>query len=293
MFGTTLFYADSVLTPAISVLSALEGIAIASPALTGNTMPIGVAILILLFLMQRFGTGLVGRIFGPMIFLWFLALSVTGVQQILLHPAILAALNPARAVDFLSSQTAQGELLNVLGSAVLGVTGAECLYADLGHFGPLPIRLSWGLVTLPGLALNYLGQGALLMRDPSKVSNPFYYMFPDRFLIPAVALATIATTIASQAVFSGAYSMSCEAMKMGFLPRMEVCHTSKSKRGQIYVPTVNTLCESPPPGLSGLCVSCAADTGRRMFNLFAVGISPDFRLLFVRSLSCGFTRSSG
>ena len=152
MLGTTLFYADSVLTPAISVLSALEGIAIASPALSDKTMPIGVAILILLFLMQRFGTGLVGRIFGPMIFLWFLALSITGVQQVLLEPSILAALNPARAATFLSSQSARGELFAVVGSAVLGVTGA-----------------------LPGLALDYLGQGALLMRDPSKVSNPFCY----------------------------------------------------------------------------------------------------------------------
>ena len=250
LLGTTLFYADSVLTPAISVLSALEGIDIASPALSGHTMPIGLAILIMLFLVQRFGTGLVGRIFGPMIFLWFLALSVTGIQQILLEPAILAALNPARAVAFLSSQTAEGQLFAVIGSAVLGITGGECLYADLGHFGPLPIRLSWLLVAMPGLVLNYLGQGALLMQDPKKVSNPFYYMFPDRFLIPAVALATIATTIASQAVISGAYSMSCEAIKLGFLPRMEVCHTSKSKSGQIYVPAVNNLREPPLLGLS-------------------------------------------
>jgi KUP system potassium uptake protein len=247
LLGTTMFYADSVLTPAVSVLSALEGIAIASPALAGKTMPIGLIILVLLFMVQRFGTGIVGRLFGPLIVLWFLALGITGVQQIVLQPAILAALNPMRAVEFLIDQSARGELLTVLGYAVLGVTGGECLYADLGHFGPLPVRLSWALVTLPGLVLNYLGQGALLMRDPSKVSNPFYYMFPDQFLYPAVALSTIATTIASQAVISGAYSMSCEAMKMGFLPRMEVLHTSKSKSGQIYVPAVNTIREIPYP----------------------------------------------
>lgn len=242
-----MFFADSVLTPAVSVLSALEGIAIKSPELAGKTMPIGLVILVLLFAVQRYGTGIVGRLFGPLIILWFLALGVAGVQQILLEPAILAALNPMRAVDFLINQSARGELLSVLGSAVLGVTGGECLYADLGHFGPLPVRLSWVLVALPGLMLNYLGQGALLMRDASKASNPFYYMFPEQYLDAVIALSTIATIIASQAVISGAYSMSCEAIKMGFLPRMEVQHTSKSKSGQIYLPAVNTIREQPYP----------------------------------------------
>lgn len=209
-------------------------------------MPIGVGILVLLFTVQRFGTSVVGRMFGPMIFLWFLMLSVTGVQQITREPRILSALNPARAVAFLNDQSAQGGLLPVMGNIVLGVTGSECLYADMGHFGPLPIRLSWGLVTLPALALNYMGQGALLMGDASKASNPFYFLFPDNYLYPAVALSTIATVIASQAVISGAFSMSCEAMKLGFLPRMEVVHTSKSKGGQIYVPTVNLLRECAP-----------------------------------------------
>lgn len=225
------------------MLSALEGVAIASPALEGNTMPIGICILFLLFSVQRFGTSFIGRIFGPMIVLWFLMLGITGIQHIADQPRVLAALNPARAVAFLHGQAAQGSMLPVMGNIVLGVTGSECLYADMGHFGPLAIRLSWGLVALPALVLNYLGQGALLMGDASAVSNPFYNMFPDRFLIPAVALSTIATVIASQAVISGAYSMSCEAMKLGFLPRMEVVHTSKSKGGQIYVPTVNLLCE--------------------------------------------------
>ena len=279
LLGSTLFYADSILTPAVSVLSALEGVAIATPALTGHTMPIGVAILILLFSVQHHGTSFVGRIFGPLILLWFLMLAITGIQQIVLEPRILDSLNPANAVAFLNNQTAQGQLLPTIGNIVLGVTGSECLYADLGHFGPLPIRLSWALVTLPALALNYMGQGALLLRDPSlvnprpsffadlaaylsptacssdrasltraaQVSNPFYYLFPTQFLYPAVALSTIATVIASQAVISGTYSMSCEAMRLGFLPRMEVRHTSKSKGGQIYVPTVNLL-RMPPPG---------------------------------------------
>ena len=172
LLGSTLFYADSILTPAVSVLSALEGVAIATPALTGHTMPIGVAILILLFSVQHHGTSFVGRIFGPLILLWFLMLAITGIQQIVLEPRILDSLNPANAVAFLNNQTAQGQLLPTIGNIVLGVTGAECLYADLGHFGPLPIRLSWALVTLPALALNYMGQGALLLRDPSRVPRP-------------------------------------------------------------------------------------------------------------------------
>lgn len=229
------------------MLSALEGVAVASPALVGHTTPIAVAILILLFAVQHMGTGFVGRMFGPMLLLWFLMLGIVGAQQVALQPRILAALNPAMAAAFLNEQGAQGGLLGLIGNAVLGITGAECLYADMGHFGQPPIRLTWGLVALPALLLNYLGQGALLMRDPSKVSNPFYYALPDRYLYPAVALSTVATVIASQSVISGAYSMSCQAMKLGFLPRMKVVHTSKSKGGQIYMPTVNTLREPLPP----------------------------------------------
>jgi KUP system potassium uptake protein len=244
LFGTTLFYADSILTPAISVLSALEGVAIASPALAGNIMPIAIVILVLLFSVQRFGTRLIGRIFGPLIFLWFLMLGITGVQQIVKQPRILQALNPARGVEFLNAQSAQGGMLSVMGNIVLGVTGSECLYADMGHFGTLPVRLTWFLIAFPALTLNYLGQGALLMGDAGAVSNPFYSLFSVRYLIPAVAMSTVATVIASQAVISGAYSVSCEAMKMGLLPRMEVVHTSKSKGGQIYVPTVNLLREN-------------------------------------------------
>mmetsp|Transcript_17218 Transcript_17218/g.47288 ORF Transcript_17218/g.47288 Transcript_17218/m.47288 type:complete len:735 (-) Transcript_17218:310-2514(-) len=241
VLGTAMFYADSILTPAVSVLSALEGISVATPDLNNRTMPIALAILFLLFTIQRFGTGFVGRMFGPMIILWFVMLAVSGIEQIAQEPSIFEAFNPARAVGFLLDQSSQGNLFPVIGSIVLGVTGSECLYADMGHFGPLAIRLSWLLVAMPALFLNYLGQGALLIRDPSKVDNPFYHLFSDKFLYLAVVMSTIATIIASQAVISGTYSITREAIALGYLPRLTVRHTSNTKIGRIYVPTANII----------------------------------------------------
>ena len=237
VFGATLFYGDAVITPAISVLSAVEGMELATPALKAYVVPITVAVLIGLFLMQRWGTDLVGKVFGPVIVLWFTVLGVVGVLHIVREPAILAALNPLQALRFLHERG--WHVFAAVGAIVLAVTGAEALYADMGHFGRFPIRLAWSVLVLPGLALNYLGQGALLMRDPAAIDNPFYRLFPEAWRLPAVLLSTAATVIASQAVISGAYSLTRQAIQLGFLPRMTVHHTSAHEMGQIYVPTVN------------------------------------------------------
>ena len=237
VFGATLFYGDAVITPAISVLSAIEGLELVTPALKTSVVPITVGVLIGLFLMQRWGTALVGKLFGPVIVLWFTVLGVVGVVHIVREPAILAALNPLQALNFLHERG--WHVFAAVGAIVLAVTGAEALYADMGHFGRFPIRLAWSVLVLPGLALNYLGQGALLMRDPSAIDNPFYRLFPEAWLLPAVLLSTAATVIASQAVISGAYSLTRQAIQLGFLPRMTVQHTSAHEMGQIYVPTVN------------------------------------------------------
>ncbi len=239
VFGATLFYGDSVITPAISVLGAMEGLEIATPALKPFVLPISVAIIIGLFMVQRRGTGFVGTFFGPVIVLWFGTLAVTGVVQIAQAPAILAALNPSHAWEFLSSRG--WHLFAAVGAIVLALTGAEALYADMGHFGRKPIQIAWMGLVLPALALNYLGQGALLMRDPAAIENPFYRLFPQVLLIPALVLATLAAIIASQAVISGAYSMTQQAIQLGFLPRMAVRYTSAHEAGQIYVPAVNWL----------------------------------------------------
>ncbi|HEX7953248.1 MAG TPA: KUP/HAK/KT family potassium transporter, partial [Burkholderiales bacterium] len=235
--GAALFYGDSVITPAISVLSAVEGLQVATPALQPYVLPLSVGILIALFAMQSRGTASVGRLFGPVIVLWFVVLAVAGIAQIVREPAILVALNPLRAFEFLAARG--WGLFVVMGSIVLAVTGAEALYADLGHFGPRPIRLAWSAFVFPALALNYLGQGALLMRDPAALENPFYRLFPEPMLFPVVALATAATVIASQAVISGAYSMTRQAIQLGVLPRMRIIHTSHQEGGQIYMPAVN------------------------------------------------------
>jgi len=237
--GAALFYGDSIITPAISVLSAVEGLQIASPSLTEYITPISMGILIGLFSLQRFGTAMVGKLFGPIILIWFTVLGIVGTSHIIQTPAILAALNPAHAVDFLTAQGA-GMLL-AIGAIVLAVTGAEALYADLGHFGKPAIRIAWSVIVLPGLALNYLGQGALLLVNPAAVVNPFYLSFPEQLIIPAVALATIATIIASQAVISGAFSITQQAMQLGLLPRMRIFHTSAGEAGQIYLPFINWL----------------------------------------------------
>lgn len=237
VFGATLFYGDSVITPAISVLGAMEGMEVITPTLQPYVVPASVLVLIGLFLLQRYGTGLVGRFFGPVIVLWFLTLGVTGLMQIARQPEILAALNPLHAWHFVSARG--WHLLATLGAIVLALTGAEALYADMGHFGRKPIQLAWTFLVLPSLALNYMGQGALLMGDPAAIENPFFRLFPESAMLPAVALATLAAIIASQAVISGAYSMTQQAIQLGFLPRMTVRYTSAHEAGQIYIPAVN------------------------------------------------------
>jgi KUP system potassium uptake protein len=239
VFGAALFYGDTVITPAISVLSAVEGLEVITPAFKSYVLPICIAVLIGLFAMQRFGTATVGRMFGPVIALWFGVLTVTGVTQILQEPTILAALNPLNAFHFLRSQG--WHVFVAIGAIVLAFTGAEALYADMGHFGKRPIQFAWIGLVLPALTINYMGQGALLLRDPSALENPFYRLFPSFWLIPAVVLATVATVIASQAVITGAYSMTKQAMQLGLLPRMQVNYTSAKNAGQIYLPGVNWL----------------------------------------------------
>lgn len=237
VFGAALFYGDSILTPAISVLSAVEGLELITPGLSTFVIPISITILVVLFAFQKYGTNAVGKFFGPIIVVWFTVLGAIGIYHITKNPMILNALNPIYAFHFLADRGA-GVFLAV-GAVVLAITGAEALYADMGHFGKPAIRIAWSCLVLPGLALNYLGQGALLLSTPEAVSNPFYLSFPQQLLIPAVILATLATIIASQAVISGAYSITQQAMQLGFLPRMQIRHTSAGKSGQIYVPTIN------------------------------------------------------
>ncbi len=235
--GATLFYGDSVITPAISVLGAMEGLEVMTPALKPWVLPLSVAILVGLFAVQRRGTAFVGRFFGPVIVLWFATLAATGVLQIAREPAILAALDPLQAAHFIAERG--WGLLAAVGAIVLALTGAEALYADMGHFGRKPIQWAWCGLVLPSLALNYMGQGALLMREPQAIDNPFYRLFPESALLPALVLATLAAIIASQAVISGAYSMTRQAIQLGFLPRLTVRFTSAAEAGQIYMPAVN------------------------------------------------------
>jgi len=237
VLGAALFYGDSVLTPAISVLSAVEGLQVASPALAAQILPITIGILVGLFWFQRHGTHAVGRFFGPIVIVWFLALATIGVWQIAQAPEVLQALHPQYAWQFLQARGAG--VFIAIGAILLAVTGAEALYADMGHFGRPAIQLAWLGLVFPCLALNYLGQGALLLQHPEAASNPFYLSFPQPLLIPAVILATLATIIASQAVISGAFSMTRQAIQLGFLPRMRIIHTSASESGQIYLPAVN------------------------------------------------------
>jgi KUP system potassium uptake protein len=239
VFGAALFYGDSIITPAISVLSAVEGLEVVTPALKPYVLPISLGVLIALFAMQKFGTATVGKLFGPIIGIWFLVLAATGLIQIAQQPGILAALNPFHGLRF-AMQHGWGIFI-ILGAVVLAFTGAEALYADMGHFGKRPIQIAWTGLVLPSLALNYLGQGALLMRDPSAVENPFYHLFSPGLLLPAVVLATAATIIASQAVITGAYSLTKQAIQLGLLPRMQMLYTSEKEIGQIYIPMVNWI----------------------------------------------------
>jgi len=235
--GTALFYGDGIITPAISVLSAVEGLQIATPAFKPYVLPIALVILVALFSVQRHGTATMGRLFGPIMLVWFVTLGLLGIVSIAQDAHVLYAVNPWYAVNFLGSNPLLGFF--ALGSVVLALTGAEALYADMGHFGRKPIQLAWFWVALPALVLNYFGQGALLLRNPQAVVSPFYLLTPDWLLYPMVALATLATVIASQAVISGAFSVTQQAIQLGFAPRMEISHTSDHQIGQIYLPGVN------------------------------------------------------
>jgi KUP system potassium uptake protein len=237
VLGASLFYGDSIITPAISVLGAMEGLEVAAPALKPYVVVASIAVLIGLFVVQRHGTAKVGQWFGPTIVLWFGVLAGLGVTHIVQAPVILNALNPLEGLRFLREQG--WHLFVAMGAIVLAFTGAEALYADMGHFGAKPIRLAWTSLVLPALALQYMGQGALLLHSPQAVQNPFYRMFPAGWVVPAIVLSTVAAIIASQAVISGAYSMTKQAMQLGFLPRMRVVYTSAKEAGQIYVPQVN------------------------------------------------------
>ncbi len=237
ILGACMFYADGMITPAISVLSAVEGLEVAAPVLTPLILPISLLVLFALFLAQSKGTNLVGVYFGPIMLLWFGLLGVLGVHSILQNPAILGALNPIYAIHFF--MVAPILAFVALGGVVLCVTGAEALYADMGHFGGYPIRLAWYGLVLPALVLNYFGQGALILSNPETAKNPFYLLAPEWMLFPLIVLATMATVIASQAVISGAFSISRQALQLGYLPRMHVEHTSESQEGQIYMPRVN------------------------------------------------------
>jgi KUP system potassium uptake protein len=237
LFGTALLYGDGAITPAISVLSAVEGLEVATPLFEPYILPITITILVVLFVSQHHGTAVVGKVFGPVTLLWFLTLAVLGVSHIVREPQVLAAANPAHAVGFFGQNGWQAFL--VLGSVFLVVTGGEALYADMGHFGKRPIRVAWFLIVLPALLLNYFGQGALLIHSPAAVENPFYRMAPTWGLYPVVAIATAATVIASQALISGAFSLTLHAVQLGYLPRVAIDHTSAREFGQIYIPGVN------------------------------------------------------
>jgi KUP system potassium uptake protein len=241
LFGAALFFGDGLLTPSISVLSAVEGLEVATPAFKPYVVPITIAVILLLFVFQKHGTGRVGAAFGPIVCVWFAAIGTLGTIEIVQAPQVLAALNPYYAVEFLAAYGMPGFF--ALGAVFLAVTGAEALYADIGHFGRRPIRLAWSSFVLPALALNYFGQGALLLGDPKAIANPFYLLAPPWLLYPMVALATMATVIASQAVISGAYSITQQAIQLGYVPRMDVQHTSGEQIGQIYLPGINwALC---------------------------------------------------
>ena len=237
IFGTALFYGDGVITPAISVLSAVEGMEVISPALKEWVIPITLVVLFMLFVVQKRGTAGIGKFFGPITLVWFMAIAVLGVSHIVQHPEILSALSPHHAVLFMWRNPVVTFI--ILGAVVLCVTGAEALYADLGHFGKRPIRLAWFAVAMPALTLNYFGQGALLLANPEAVKNPFYMMAPDWALVPLVVLATAATVIASQALITGAFSVTKQVIQLGYLPRLNIQHTSVRDTGQIYIPFVN------------------------------------------------------
>ena len=237
IFGTCLFYGDGVITPAISVLSAVEGLEVVSPTFKRYVIPLTLIILFALFVVQKQGTGGIGKLFGPITLVWFAVIASLGVYHIAAHPEILWAISPHFAIMFIVNEP--GVTFLILGAVVLCVTGGEALYADMGHFGKKPIRVAWFAVVMPSLTLNYFGQGALLLDNPDAVANPFFIMAPEWLLVPLVCLATAATVIASQALISGAFSVTKQVVQLGFLPRLQVMHTSVKDTGQIYIPVVN------------------------------------------------------
>lgn len=239
IFGTAIFYGDGVITPAISVLSAVEGLQLLSPVFNPYIVPLALVIIFLLFFVQKNGTGGIGRFFGPICLVWFLSIAALGIPHIFAHPEVLGAVSPHHALRFIFEQ--RGTAFILLGALVLAVTGTEALYADMGHFGKRPIRLAWFGLVMPCLLINYFGQGALLLQNPAALENPFYRMAPSFLLVPLVILATAATVIASQALLSAAFSVTKQAIQLGYLPRMLIRHTSVQEAGQIYVPAVNWI----------------------------------------------------
>ncbi len=282
LFGAALLYGDSMITPAISVLSAIEGLAVATPVFSDYVLPITVAILFGLFAIQRHGTARVGSLFGPIVLVWFLTLGTLGVIQIRQYPAVLGALSPVHAVEFFRTNGGRGFL--VLGSVFLVVTGGEALYADMGHFGRRPIRLTWFAIVLPALLLNYFGQGALVIARPATVEQPFYLMAPRWALLPLVGLATAATVIASQAVISGAFSLTRQAIQLGYLPRMWIKQTSARKIGQIYIPGLNWILM-----LAAIGLVLGFRTSSRLAAAYGVAVTTD--MVFTTILFAEIARS--
>ncbi len=282
LFGASLLYGDSMITPAISVLSAVEGLEVATPFFTPYVVPITIVILIGLFVVQRHGTGGIGRVFGPVMLLWFLVLGAMGAAEIARHPAVLAAVSPLHAVRFFTHN--RGAAFFVLGSVFLAVTGGEALYADMGHFGKRPIRITWFALVLPALVLNYFGQGALILNDPAAVEHPFFLLAPGWATYPLVALATAATVIASQAVISGAFSLTRQAMQLGYLPRVHIEHTSSREIGQIYIPGVNWL-------LMFACIGLVAGFRKSTSLANAYGVAVTTDMVFTTLLFAAVARA--
>lgn len=283
VLGAALFYGDSVITPAISVMSAIEGLSVPAPGLAQWEVPIGVVVITLLFVVQQRGTTVVGRVFGPVMVLWFLVIGGLGLVQVWRDPAILGAMLPSHAVAFFLERP--GVAFIAMGAVVLAITGAEALYADMGHFGRAPIARAWFALVLPALLLNYMGQGSLILDAPSTSANPFFLLAPDWARLPLVVLATAATVIASQAVISGAFSVSRQAERLGFLPRLEVRHTSEDEQGQIYVPLVNWMLFA---GVMALLLTFR--TSDRLATAYGLAVTGTFLLttaLFVLHLAAG------
>lgn len=275
LFGAALLYGDGMITPAISVLSAVEGLPVAVPALEPYVIPITLGILVLLFSLQRHGSARLGAAFGPILFVWFVTLGVLGLVQVISDPSVLGAINPLHGADYLFREGWRGFL--VLGSIFLAVTGAEALYADMGHFGKRPIRIGWFCVALPGLALNYLGQASLILNDPTTAENPFFLLAPSWLRLPLVVLASIAAIIASQALISGAFSITNQAIQLGYLPRIAIRHTSSRQIGQIYIPWLNNFLL-----VSTILLVLGFGSSKSMASAYGIAVS--FTMLLTTSL---------